>query len=106
MSLQQLQSNLLFLGKDYEVVQIIYNDDKIKIFIRGKNIEIYIPKIIKKVDYKYLIWGKLKIWYREMCRDIIEEKLNNYCRILNVKYNNFRIKDQKTRWGSCSSKII
>ncbi len=41
---------------------------------------------------------------REMARSIIAEQIRFYEKHIPVKHNNFRIKNQKTRWGSCSSK--
>lgn len=34
----------------------------------------------------------------------IKERLDIYSKQMNLQYNMFRIKDTKTRWGSCSSK--
>lgn len=98
------KNTLLFLGKEYEVNKIRYKDSKIKIFIRGKNIEMYIPEQMNEIHYKNEISKALNEWYRNICREIINEKLQYYSHKIKVKYNNFRIKDQKTRWGSCSSK--
>lgn len=44
------------------------------------------------------------LFYRRMARDVIEQRCNYYSRLMNVNYNRIAIRDQKTRWGSCSSK--
>ncbi len=40
--------------------------------------------------------------YREQARSIIEQKVAYYARLMDVTYGRIAIRDQKTRWGSCS----
>lgn len=40
--------------------------------------------------------------YKEVAREIVHRKLEEFNRIYNFKYNKISIKNQKTRWGSCS----
>lgn len=42
--------------------------------------------------------------YRKKAEMILTERVHYYEPILGVKVNRIHIKDQKTRWGSCSSK--
>lgn len=42
--------------------------------------------------------------YMEKARTIFSYKTAHYARILGVTYNRIAIREQKTRWGSCSSK--
>lgn len=42
--------------------------------------------------------------YMELARDIFTRKAEYYARIMNVSYGRISIREQKTRWGSCSSK--
>jgi predicted metal-dependent hydrolase len=46
----------------------------------------------------------LKKWYRLQARNILEKRTTIYAEKLKVYPNKIFIKDQKTRWGSCSSK--
>lgn len=41
--------------------------------------------------------------YREIARDIFTQKVAYYAQIMNVTYGRISIREQKTRWGSCSS---
>ncbi len=47
---------------------------------------------------------QLEKWYRKEAAVILEEKAKYFSQILSVQYKDIRIKDQKSRWGSCSSK--
>lgn len=42
--------------------------------------------------------------YIETARSIFTQKVAYYARIMGVTYNRIAIREQKTRWGSCSSK--
>ena len=42
--------------------------------------------------------------YISIARDIFTQKVAYYAEIMNVTYGRISIKEQKTRWGSCSSK--
>ena len=41
--------------------------------------------------------------YREQARIVFENKIAYYAKIMGVTYGRIAIRDQKTRWGSCSS---
>lgn len=43
-------------------------------------------------------------WLKDQARTRIVEKVRGYSLLMGVEPNQIRIKDQKTRWGSCSSK--
>lgn len=43
-------------------------------------------------------------WYRKEAAEIIRQKAEEFAKLLKVSYEDIRIKDQKSRWGSCSSK--
>ena len=46
----------------------------------------------------------LKEWLRKEARWIIHQRVQEISERLSLKYNRIFIRDQKTRWGSCSSK--
>jgi predicted metal-dependent hydrolase len=43
-------------------------------------------------------------WYRQLAEADFSARLERWSKRIGVKYSRFRTKDQKTRWGSCSSK--
>jgi predicted metal-dependent hydrolase len=52
------------------------------------------------IDIKAVLAG----WYREMARRVLTEKASHWAAVCGVEFNTIRIKDQKSRWGSCSAK--
>ncbi|UWG97701.1 M48 family metallopeptidase [Dehalobacter sp. DCM] len=46
----------------------------------------------------------LEQWYISQAKKLLPEQVDYYAKQLNLSYSVLRIKDQKTKWGSCSSK--
>lgn len=45
----------------------------------------------------------VKLWYRREARGYLEEKAASWSAFMNVDYGKITIRDQATRWGSCSA---
>lgn len=56
-----------------------------------------------EADYEYRR-SALEKWYRREAAAVLGEKAGEFAERLHVSFRNIRIKDQKSRWGSCSSK--
>lgn len=47
---------------------------------------------------------QLEKWYRKEAADLLTAKANAFADRIGVHFEDIRVKDQKSRWGSCSSK--
>lgn len=86
-----------FLGKNYRVVTVLQSGSP-QIELVADKIIIMLPQQNQVKLHEVLVG-----WLRYQAREIISQRLRLYSQRLNVKYNRVFIKDQKTRWGSCSS---
>lgn len=91
--------SFMYLGKGYPL-QIELNDSlqvpEVKLY-RGKLI-IYTPT--EDEEFLKIVVEK---WYREKAKEIINERVGYYHYVIGVKPAKVTIKEQKKRWGSCSS---
>jgi predicted metal-dependent hydrolase len=63
----------------------------------------FFSKIIKrKIKRRHSRRRSLYLKYKEQARELAHRKVEEYSKIYNLKYNKIAIRNQKTRWGSCS----
>ncbi|MBU5487815.1 M48 family metallopeptidase [Clostridium sp. MSJ-8] len=90
------KDKILFLGEEKKIninIQqdlkkeyVVFTNDEFSVYVTNK-------EHVKIVLKRYLI---------EVARNIIKNKINKYSLMLGVSPNMIRMKDTKTRWGSCS----
>ena len=88
-------SNYLFLGSIYPLIKV--NENPNKIDFNGTE---FITSIENQDKFK----SSLKSWYKIKFKEIAIPRLNYFSDKYNLKINQVRFKNQKTLWGSCSSK--
>lgn len=62
----------------------------------GERITLHVPKGHESFDV--LTW-----WYRSHAREVITARVDEHAQRLGLSYTALSIRDQRTRWGSCSS---
>jgi predicted metal-dependent hydrolase len=99
-----LKEGILYLGRMYKIELHNVKHNSLKIIFDNSMFNLYIPEVLTEKD-KLLHSKELLIkWYKIQARRVFEERVNYYSNILKVSPNRIAIKDQKFRWGSCSSK--
>lgn len=91
---------------------IMYLGEKYKLSINEnthlKAIQIEIHKDYISINTPYIQQSEIKQavidWYKKQARKIVMERIEYYQQHIKIKPNYIRIKEQKKRWGSCSSK--
>ena len=94
-SIQLSHNEILYLGEIYTFQRLpglrsrVAIKDEEKIIYSGRNL---------------LTDGVLDRWYRKEAKRVIMERLEYFADMYNFTYNRVFIRNQKTLWGSCSSK--
>jgi len=89
--------NVKYLGKNYRLKIIQSEDESIKLQ-RG-----YIQIFIKDTDNFEKKKKLLNEWYLLKSQNYFKKIIAKYSKLLNVEVKNIRIRQMKTRWGSCNS---
>lgn len=95
-------------GKVLVTVPYLMSERRARKFVEEKSD--WIAKSLKKIKtnkrYSLLNKGDRKDYLnnKKRARELVELKLGQFNKIYNFSYNRIAIRDQKTRWGSCSSK--
>lgn len=97
-------TGILFRGKEHQVKIIAYPGKNTQVLFRNDVFNIYINNKQKEAALYKEASQQLRSWLTEEAAGRIKQSVEKYSRIIGVSYNNIRIKDIKTRWGSCSSK--
>lgn len=90
-------ASIYFLGTKYKL-QIIKN--RISSIIISDNLQTVTLHVLDKRKYK----DDLKKWYKDQTAKIISERITVLNCRLNLTYNKVIIRNQRSRWGSCSRK--
>lgn len=95
---------VLYRGKKYNIRIFPHREQATSINFNGKRFEIFINENVSAPDRKTIIENAFRKWYMRTAYECIKDRLDYYCKIIGLSYNTLRIKEQKTRWGSCSKK--
>jgi predicted metal-dependent hydrolase len=102
----QTGTNVPFLGKDLEIC-ILDTPKKVvsvNYDINTRILNIGIPEGASNKEQKQeVIRETLEKWFKTGARNLFQQKLNTWSLVMGVSYKQFRLKEQRTRWGSCSS---
>lgn len=87
----------LFLGREYDLIKIIRKGAQPEVRLDNNNMFITMPDGSTETLTRIL-----ENWYRQNAREIFTERVKVINREMNLDYNRIFIRNQKTRWGSCS----
>jgi len=89
--------NILFNTKELNI-----KTTRVKLI--GQSLELEIPKGFNDIDRNILLGETLKKFYKRSTADYLEKHVGLYEDLIGVSAINIDVRDQKSRWGSCSSK--
>lgn len=95
------EHQLLYLGKWHRVEVATESTRSIQIQLIDDRIIISLTKVPATADQ---LNKALDAWYREQAVMVCGEKLHHFSKIMGLTLQEYRIKEQQTRWGSCSTR--
>lgn len=97
-------AELPFQGEKFRLKLVESDRQKTTARLTGDCFLVHINRQMPEAARASEIQRKLGQLYKELAREAICERVNFFKTQLNVDYNQIRLKEQKTRWGSCSKK--
>jgi predicted metal-dependent hydrolase len=94
----------LFLGKEYLLTVYEMNNLQPEVLLYGGSIIVCIAKGKSGEERVLCIRNALKTWYMDRFESILRERVPELAASVDVSPASIKIKEQKTRWGSCSNK--
>lgn len=98
-----------FLGKEYEFVLRSYSKKKCYFALENENLVFYYPASVASEEIlanKALIKKCLQNFYKAQASDYVLQRIQIWSHSMGLAPREVRIKNQSSRWGSCSSKGI
>lgn len=90
----------MYFGKEYQLsINIDKSLDRVKVFIENEKL-----LVNTNTDNKELIQQSLKLWYEDETLDVVKKRIDYYKKYFKDNITAIKIKDQKTRWASCTYK--
>lgn len=92
--------SFMYLGRNYSLqieLDLSIKNIKVKLF-RGK----FIVTALNKNEED--IRKAMEVWYRDRAKEVIGLKIKYYQRFFSIVPTDIKVKEQKKRWGSCTSK--
>ena len=97
---------VLYHGKGYIIYKTYHQKDIIRIKIDEENdtFRVILPKQIQKEEETYWIKIAVRKLFKENTEAILQEKLPYWSKKSNIIYNSVKVRDAKTKYGSCTPK--
>lgn len=95
---------IMYRGSNMDVIVRTYPGQGAKVFYRSGLLEVYVNGTLSKEQQAKALSEALEKWMAKAFESRLDERLKYYSDIIGVTYKDVRVKSQKSRWGSCSSK--
>ena len=97
---------ILYKGEKYKIIKEYFDKNTVKILIDENNrqFNIFVSDKITKQEEDYYIKDVLRKIFKNNTEVMLKDKISYWSKITNIKYNNVKVRDAKTKFGSCIPK--
>lgn len=97
---------ILYHGNEYIIYKTYHQKDIIRVRIDEEDsiFRVILPKKISKEEESYWIQKAVRKLFKENTEAILQERLPYWSKKTNITYNSVKVRDAKTKYGSCTPK--
>ena len=96
-------ATLLFRGEPHALLLLADGQKKPHVSYSPCSITVHLGELVGEADHP-LVMQSLKKWYLSAAQSTLLERLTYWAGQIGVQPQRLSLRDQKTRWGSCSSR--
>ena len=93
-----------FLGRDVPAEVVWDVAEAVGIDFDGEKVCATLPFGTDKDEREELFQHAMKQWYGEQARIILSRRVDYFATLMGLEYGKVAVRDQRTRWGSCSGR--
>lgn len=100
-TLVESESSIMIFGKQYQKELKADHNQPLGVTISAEKILLNFPHVPEE-NRTPTIKKELNLFLKKAARTFIEKQLKQYSQLMEVTYGSLSLRQQKTRWGSCS----
>ncbi|MCL1918767.1 MAG: M48 family metallopeptidase [Peptococcaceae bacterium] len=94
----------LYRGRRYTLEVLEDNKKATRVQLAGGHMFVYLPSGLDESEKKLATRSLVDTFFQQNALRILEELTEYYSRLMDIPYKPIKIKNQRSRWGSCSNK--
>lgn len=98
----QSGEKFFYRGRQY-TLQIAEEDHPNNVLLQGGHLYVYIPPGLDENEKKLAVRSRIDTFFQDNAFKILDGLARYYSRLMEIPYKPIKIKNQRTRWGSCSN---
>ncbi len=97
------QLSVLIFGKEYDKKAQYDSQAPLGVFIQGSSLICNMPEATHDQTWQKAYDNKITSFLKKTARVYLMHRVKQYAEVMHVSYGTITLREQDTRWGSCSS---